>query len=275
MKIATLSFEIKGDKMALSASRRIEIILNTLDSIHPELLVTSGYSLRDNEDLQYLQDELKKRGNKTWVLIEVEKEELIMKNEHPLKNKYPHLDINTGTHNLYVINNNNEILNLGPQYFAQSSEVTGKKNEYRISEFEKIIQNRVFNINDKKVLVLCCGEINSIQGRNNITYISDKVKTTIESSDLILNPTHDCMANYGTLTAKRKFLSFRGSEKKTWYINSSNWNSQKIIKDGKIIKQNPKSNSYMQNLFFNGEKIEMKREILSEEYLLHVSNLKF
>ncbi len=272
MKIATLSFEIRGEEMAISGSERIKIIVNTLKSTKPELLVTSGFSLDDNKDLENLKNILKKSNNKSWILVEVKKEDLIVKNGHPLNNEYPQQNIVTGTHNLFIIDNNNEILNLGPQYFAQSSEVTGKKNKYRILEFDNILENRQFYINNKKVLVLNCGEINSIQGRDNITYISDKVKKFIESSDIILNPTHDCMANYGTLSAKRKFLSSRAN-KNALYINSSNWNTQKMRSNEDIIKQNPK-NSFMQNLFFNGEKVKMKRKI-SSDYLLHVSDLKF
>jgi hypothetical protein len=264
MKIITLSFELNNNNMVLDKTKRVSIISETVKSEKPDLLVTSGYSLEDNDDLENLQLELKNIQSESWLLVEVAKEESIIKYGHPLVNKYPNNNLEPGTHNLYVITNENKLLNLGPQYFAQSQQVTGQKNKYMIEEFENILDNRVFKIKEKNVLVLCCGEINSIQGRDNINYISEKVKRFIEDSDIILNPTHDCMANYGTLKAKRIFLSQR-EDKNAIYLNSSNWNTYK--------NQNPDKNTFMQNIYRNGEKIEAEKR-LEKEYLMHLAEIE-
>jgi len=275
MKIATLSFELKKDKMALTGVERGEIIMDVLKKVNPDLLVCSGYSLDTNADLQFLQQGLRKMISRSTILVEVQHDSNIIKNGHPLKNKYPDLT-HPGSHNMYIIKPDGELVNLGPQYFSQGADLNGKANKFRIHEFDNILENRIFEINGRKVLVLCCGEINVIEGRDHILFRSEKIEKSILQADIILNPTHDCMANYGTLIAKRKFLSLRTDNRNALYVNSSNWNSNKSNpnKPEKVTRQNP-NNSFMQNLYLNGVKIAMEKEIGEGKYLLSIVDVDF
>lgn len=276
MKIATLSFELRGNEMAICGSERIKIIVDVLKKVNPDLLVCSGSSLNKSDDLFELQNILKSMRSRSTVLVEVQHDSDVEKNGHPLKNKYPDVK-HPGSHNMYIIKPEGDLVNLGPQYFAQGTDLNGKTKKFRIQEFDNILKNRTFEINGRKGLVLCCGELNAIEGRDNILYRSNNIKKYIIQADIILNPTHDCMANYGTLKAKRKFHSIRTGNRDAVYINSSNWNSNKInLETNKVTKQNPNSNSFMQNLYKNGKKIEMHKEFDKEgKYLLHYIDVSF
>lgn len=259
MKVATISFELQNTKMRLDGYRRVECIVNAITYCKPDLLVCSGYSVEIQEDIQSLVDLLREKQLNLFVLAEV-------KDDSSLDTNLPHI----GNHQIYLVLPNYEVKLLGPQIFATSTALNGKDKLRLIKTFNSVLTNRSFQIGENNALVLCCGEINALQGRDNITYISSNVKEHIDFSDIILNPTHDCMANYGTLIAKRKFLSSR-PRKNALYINSSNWNSLKMSSKGKIVSQKP-SNSLIQNTYFNGIKIEMEK-IINEDYLLSYCNI--
>jgi hypothetical protein len=259
MKISTISFELQGEKMAINSSQRIDYILNAVLKEKPDILLTSGYSLDTNDDIEILIKKLIEHKNTSNILIEVKYDKQILNEGHPANNG--------STHCLYFINNKNKLKRLGSQIFAQSNEVSGKTKEFYTKIFDKILHNRIFTVNDKKIIALCCGEINVIQGRDNIKFISEESKKIIKSCDIILNPTHDCMANYGTLKAKRVFLS-KLKTKGSTYVSSSNWNTKKIIKDGNIRKQN-KQNSFMQNIYHNGKKLKTEEIVFKNECLLN------
>lgn len=267
MKVVTLSFELRGDKMALSGSERASIILKVIKKERPKLLVTSGYSLETNKDLENLIKKLKGINNNSWILVEVKEDDNIIDN-HPLTKKYPEMHYEVGNHNLYLIDDNNSIKNIGPQYFATRDEISGRNNP-RGLEFEQALKSREFSIGDKRVIPLICGEINAIRGRDNITFVSEVVEKIIEQSDIVLNPTHDIMANYGTMKNKRKFLSVRNG-KEALYINTANWNT------GKARKQNPKTNRHMQNVYLNGNMETTKTcYALDEGYVLNIAEIDF
>ena len=260
MKISTISFEIQGEKMALPPDERIKYILDAVKKEKPDILLGSGYCLDTIKDLEDLVCKLKINKNTTNLIVEVKIDNTV---EHPLRNVKPDI----GSHCLYLINRKNEVQKLGPQIFKQSMDVKGKSKPIYTEAFHKILKKRTFRINSSQVVVLCCGEINVITGRDNINFISKESKELLQSCDIVLNPTHDCMANYGTLKAKRKFLS-KLNKGYSIYVNSSNWNTNKKSKSGSIRKQS-QDNSFIQNVYQNGKKLEMVTNIKTEKCLLN------
>ena len=257
--------------MAKTAEQRIEYIIEAVKKESPDILLTSGYSLDNNDDLSKLVKKLSSFNVRTNILIEVKMDDKVLKNGHPLIKSSKNKIFETGTHCMFLITNRQEVKRLGAQIFAQSKEVSGKAKSDYIKTFHDVLKTRIFEVNGKKAIALCCGEINVIQGRDNIKFISKESEDILRSCDLILNPTHDCMANYGTLKAKRKYLS-KMKNSNSIYVSSSNWNSCKALSNGKTRKQS-RNNSFMQNVYQNGFKVEMKRITDTEDYLLNTAQI--
>lgn len=272
MKITTISFEIQDQTMAVSSNQRIEFILKAVKKEKPDLFLTSGYSLDTNADLNNLVEKLTSEKLSTNILVEVKVDDIVIKNGHPLQKSSKKKIFETGTHCMYLIKRNYEVIRLGAQIFAQSQEVSGKDKFVYINKFHEQLNNRTFDIEGKKAFALCCGEINTIQGRDNIKFISSQTESILKSCDIIMNPTHDIMANYGTLKAKRKFLS-KMNHNNSIYISSSNWNTHKTLSNGKVRIQNQR-NSFIQNVYQNGMKqimttIESNDRVLLNSVILN------
>ena len=266
MKISTISFELQNETMAQSSEKRIEYIVEAVLKTSPDLLLTSGYSLESNDDLLVLVDRLSDLGLKSTIVVEVKNDSFIEQNGHPVQQtQREELINNASKHCMYLITEDLEIIRLGAQIFAQSAEVSKKSSKPIIEVFKNEFPKRIFTIKNKKVAAICCGEINVILGRDNIRFIDPELESALKSCDVILNPTHDCMANYGTLKAKRKYFS-NMNNKSTIYVNSSNWNSKKQRKNGFYSQH--RTNSYMQNTFQNGEKVIMDVVNDSKDYVL-------
>jgi len=141
-----------------------------------------------------------------------------------------------------------------------------------LSTFEDHFDSRTFFVGKLKVVALCCGELNVFKGRDNITCRSDLTSKIIFNADIVVNPTHDGMANYGTLIAKRRYLSKKVNGRNRCYISSSNWNTSKTTKRG-VISQSPKS-ATLHSVYFNGEKQISKRyPDLYDRYELRLSEI--
>lgn len=244
MKIATLSFELRNTEMALTGEQRVEIIADIIKKHKPELLLCAGWAVETEENLVNLASKCKSVGSNTTTLVEVKE---ALKENHGF----------SSNHKMYVITNSNLIIDLGRQYFASSGELNSENAMELIRNLESNIENRMFKLNEFNCLALCCGELNIIQGRDHPTVRSKIIEEALFNADIVLNPTHDGMANYGTLMKKREFLSQPMNKRNRMYISSSNWNTQKSrqVKIGSVekhIKQAP-SGAFMQSVWMNGE----------------------
>jgi len=247
MKIGTLSFELKGEEMALSGLDRIKIILEVAKTYRPDFILCSGYSLENNENLIELESKLKEQDNKTTILVEVKNDIDIQNNGHPVKDS-------DSTHKMFIIDPKSGIKELGVQFFSTSEELDKDSNRILLKEFEKHFDSRIFNIGDYKAIALCCGELNVFKG---IICRSKEVERKIFDADIIVNPTHDRMGNGGKLKTKRENLSKQLNNKNRCYISSSNWNTQKKRSDGKIISQQPSLT--LHTIYINSIRQEMKQ----------------
>jgi len=256
MKIGTLSFELQNDKMALSCHERIQIIKTVIQKHCPNFILCAGYSLENNIDLLSLKDVLYASGSDSTLVVEVKNDDQILSNGHPLNNEIP--EWNASQHKMFVIRPGKAIIELGPQFFATSNELDTKpQGKILLSTFEAQFVWRTFFIDKFKAVALCCGELNVFKGRDSISCRSELIKKTIFEADIVVNPTHDGMANYGTLNAKRRYLSRKVNGRNRCYISSSNWNTSKSTKRG-VISQSPASDS-LHSVYLNGEKQVVKR----------------
>jgi hypothetical protein len=244
MKIATLSFELRNTEMALTGVQRVEIIADIIKKHKPELLLCAGWAVETDVDLVNLATKCKSVGSTTTTLVEVKN---ALKGDHGFPS----------SHKMNVITDSNSIIELGRQYFASSGELNSDNAAELVRNLENNIKNRMFKVKEYNCLALCCGELNIIQGRDCPTVRSKIIEEALFNADIVLNPTHDGMANYGTLMKKRGFLSQPMNKRNRMYISSSNWNTQKPrqVKIGgveKHIKQSP-SGAFMQSVWMNGE----------------------
>ena len=79
MKIGTLSFELKGHKMALKSNDRLKMILEVVRKYQPDLLLCAGSSLENNSDLIKLKNKLDLIKSKTTLIVEVINDHQILK----------------------------------------------------------------------------------------------------------------------------------------------------------------------------------------------------
>jgi len=253
MKIGTLSFELQDEKMAISGHERIQIIKNVVQEYRPNFILCAGFSLENNDDLRTLKKDLDNTGSETTLVVEVKNDEQVMSSGYPLEKKLP--EWNAGSHKMYVISPNKEIIALGTQFFATSSQLDAKiQGKILLSTFEEHFGNRTFFIGKHKAVALCCGELNVLKGRDTISCRSEFIKKTIFDADVVVNPTHDCMANYGTVNAKRRYLSEKVNGRNRCYISSSNWNTSKPAPTKKGVKSQSSSCDSLHSVYLNGKK---------------------
>jgi hypothetical protein len=119
-----------------------------------------------------------------------------------------------------------QITAMGTQCFSERQNT----DEEAVHNLEEQLSERQFII-DKgnllyghRVFLLVCGELSVVAGRKNVGYdrhveAAPKLHNALESATIIVNPTHSRMADRGSLSAKRKFLS----RSKRIYLSSSNW----------------------------------------------------
>lgn len=265
MKIATLSFELCDTEMVLTGEQRVEIIADVIKKHQPALLLCAGYAVETDENLVNLTDKCKLIASSTTALIEVKN---ALKGNH----SFP------SSHVMNLLTNLNNTVELGRQYFASSGELDIDNTEVLIKSLEANIENRIFKVNEYNCIALCCGELNIIRGRNHPSVRSKIIEEALINADIILNPTHDGMANYGTLASKRAFLSQSVNNRKRAYISSSNWNTHKsrqtkLGKEIKYIKQTP-FGKFMHSVWVDGLRVD--EDILHDdrnEYHLRMHNI--
>ena len=241
VKINTLSFQLIGSKMALSGMIRTKIIADLAGEYEPDLLVCAGWSIDSIANLKDLEIATNRLEN-TTILIEVQHDSDLALNGHRLKHLYK--KESSPEHVMYAVNKGVS-KRLGEQFFATSKEldyVRGQRGldaKEKITALEEDIMHRKFVAGGKKVIALCCGELNILKGRDNVNCRSAIIASHLESTNIIINPTHDLMGNGGTLKAKRKYMSNSKGMQNKLSISVSNWNSNKKRSDGKFIMQNP------------------------------------
>lgn len=111
----------------------------------------------------------------------------------------------------------NKILNCHThQIFTDSVEIN--KNSYCAEQLlHELLTNRSFTVNDKKICLLICGEINILKNlqsddnrvefRINDEALKKSFRAICQATDIFINPLHSPMGNQGKMHKRREFLS--------------------------------------------------------------------
>jgi hypothetical protein len=196
-----------------------DIIAEIIRRRSPGLLLCAGWSIPTKRNLRPIKDAADK--TKTVVVLESSRP------EPPISFR-----IKDG-----------QRFRMGKQFFADRKETNN--NPHLVSQLGSALpRSRSFNFSGRPVLLLICGEVTVIQGRNNVHFhrsAPPKLQHAIRAERvLILNPTHTRMGNSGTIKAWRTFLSEKGRV----YVSASNWNVCKTKKTkGRCQKPAPTSHS--------------------------------
>jgi hypothetical protein len=246
-----------GDRQTLNGSARRKCIADAAHRFSPDLLVCAGDSLISYGDVVALSRDDQLRNLRTIILVEVSNESKGGKSIEKKGRKVPRKT--GGFRSRIFILRRGKIKPLGGQMFGESSEVMGAGPaalDLR-KRFENELTNRLFKVKGKSAVVLCCGEINILRGRNTVRCESETCEHILDAADIVLNPTHDRMGNAGTLRAKRKFLSRKIGGRKRLYVSSSNWNT---------AKRQKQTAPTLHDYFFAADQLQIGTQIAVHSY---------
>lgn len=209
-----------------------------------DLLVFPGFTIGSEKQFGYFLENC--TNNQTLIIMEV-----------------------TGRKRYFLLIQNGKVLNTKIyQHFTTSDEV--EKNPMKMKSFlEKLKNERVFDFNGWKLLLMICGEINflkSIQGggkaviRSKSPEILSSFHDVISNTDIFINPQHSPMSRQGNLDAKRVFLS---ANHRTY---CSTANTDTILNYDRIL--NTLNGSSVQYCYYNGKKVLGKITLLTENYIV-------
>lgn len=245
MKIGTLSFERQGNEMALASKERAHIIYDTFRRHMPDLLLCAGWSVDTIDDLNTLEQKLVPYFLSNGVVVEVR-----------------HGDGSGAERNgnfSFLLTRDGH-LPLGQQVFKTRADLSDKK---LVAEYERTFDTKVASIRGKRMVNLCCGEINILSGRETVKPLA--MGDALLKADIVLNPTHDRMGNGGTLGAKRKWLSQKVGQRNRVYVSASNWNTKKEIGGNLQVTRVQKPNSRtLHTVYVSGQECHMSQPACAE-----------
>jgi len=208
--IGTISFARCGKTMLLRPSERLRLILAAAESYEPDLLLTAGYAIHSPKQLAKLAEGIGALKRQTLLFTEV---------HHETTGKRPR----TEPHALWAIMPSGRTRRLGNQLFATGVQAEAKAGR-RLEALGEQIEQRIVRHNGRRILALCCGEINAVRGGMMPRFANEKIARAILSADIVVNPTHDRMSNAGIVQRKRQFLSQATRERpQRLYVSASNW----------------------------------------------------
>ena len=207
-----------------------------------DLILFSGWTIFDIEDLKQLRSQI--TNKKSLVLFEVWKDSFLGEPKH----------------RGYFVSNGKIRDNGIYQVFATSHEIS--KNSSKMEEFlvEQFFHKRRFQIQNKILRWIICGEINLLKNNQNNknevkfrfsenSYLNQAFEKIFAETNIFVNPTHTEMGNQGKLERRRQFLS----QNNRVFCSVSNLDLQKhkIQSSFNTLKRFDS----LQYCFFNGEPV--------------------
>ena len=197
--IGTLSFPVcRPEGRALRDNR--DIIVAIIRRRQPDLLLCAGWLVAAKRSLASIKKAT--QMSKTVVILET-----------------------SGLKKVKTVSwriENGRSFRMGEQVIKNSKDTTASCLTCLTSD----LANRKFRFCGRMTILLICGEVTIVKGRNKgVTFRRDSatplaLKSAVRGERvLILNPTHTRMGNAGTLKAWRSFLSQSGRV----YVSASNW----------------------------------------------------
>lgn len=250
MKIGTLSSELLGSEMRMSSTERIRAIEKVIRVHNPDILLAAGFSVQADDDLVVLGDCLSDLAWDGLLFAEVMHHDGSPSRSLAISSVVHELS----AHCLFAWTASEGWRKLGRQYFTTSEEANTHKDTL-IAAFADALPNREVSFRGKRVGALICGEINALQGRNEVSSLTPEIGGWLRGLDIVVNPTHDRMGNGGTLKAKRISLSRPELGRTKVYVSSSNWNSRKD-QGGRMVSQSRNAET-LHTVYVNGEAEKM------------------
>lgn len=262
MKIGTLSFArdvIAGTYQPVLPSRdRLKIITSVIETHKPDLLLCACDSVDSPSDAEKIRAAVKKR--QTHVVIDMDSKPVGKKKKGA--GEY--------TNSAHLISPDREIQSFPLQKMSHSNErsprIWGALAEGPI--YSILVGDRHY-----KIFLLNCGEVYALPKREVLedprTLFAERQRipslndflNQMAKADIILNPTHDRMGNWGgALSSRRAYLSHLSESK--MYISCANWN---------IAKGHRATNPTLHTIYINGHDHELAHlrqdiELLTYEY---------
>jgi uncharacterized protein (UPF0297 family) len=201
MKCAIVSLITQGDPNNIP-KENIDLLVDILNGAADEnLILFPGWTISSKSKLDQLIKKIKNR--KTTFVLEVG-------SGYHEKN-----DPETG---FYVIKGKKIIAGGIKQLFADSDEANENKDDLLQKFLDALKTKRKFEIRNKIVRLVICGENNFLVNRQNDSKevnrvefrdskLSVQFKSVVENTDIFLNPAHTPMGNLGKLTKRWAYLS--------------------------------------------------------------------
>lgn len=216
LTVGTLSSELTDSGMSLAENGAgVDAIMDAIDLHSPDVLVAAGYSLKDSADLALLESRLNAASWDGLLFIEVRDYQEDLPGSIPSGERL-------SEHCMFAWTRDGGLMRLGRQYVITSDQARGSMDTL-VRELEEQLPDRVVEFRGRRFGALICGEINVIRGRNDPQALTPGIDNWMRALDIVVNPTHDRMGNYGTVKAKRRWISSGGRA----YISASNWHSGK------------------------------------------------
>lgn len=194
-RIATVSFPVRSQTAGDPAGNNTSLVAEVIRKRHPALLLCAGWTIPTLKSL----DAVKRatRGTGSVVILET-------------FSKDP----------AYYRVADGQSFEMGEQCFSVRAETEEKE---RVTALAVALPNRTFPFRSRSALLLNCGEVMVVRGRQEVEFqwtVPLELREAVRAPGaLILNPTHTRMGNAGTVQAWRRFLSAEGRA----YLSTSNW----------------------------------------------------
>jgi hypothetical protein len=193
-RIGTLSFPVRGKPIYAPISDNTDLIVEVVQKRQPSLLLCAGWTVPTEDSLDGIIAAT--RQVKTVVVVET-----------------------TSPTPVYFRIADGCAVRMGEQFFSTREESDDESLPRGLAD---ALPERSFTFGQRDALLLNCGEVMVVQGRNHVEFywsvpqvLQDAVRAP---AAMILNPTHTRMGNCGSVKAWREYLSSDGRV----YVSASN-----------------------------------------------------
>lgn len=223
--------------------RNVILLSSLLDRFRNEdLIMFPGWTLASKSDLCFLLETI--ANQHTTFVLEIG-------SGYETRN-YPRSD-----EGFYIIKGKSIIKGPIKQLFKNSAEANSNENNLILNYLNKLEKERLFEVNNKNVRLIICGENNILLNRqkdknkvdglrSDDKELKNKFASILENTDVFLNPAHTPMGNLGKLKKRWAYLS---KDSRTCLFTT---NQKNIIDLHK---------SSLQYIFINGKEKKASEEV--------------
>ena len=226
--------------------KNVKIVIEILNKLQDsDLILFSGWTLSNKADLDNV---IKNINNRNIFVLEVGSGYFNRKN----------LNSECG---FYIVKERKIIKSAIKQIFMDSNEANNNENNLIKKYLSKLEEERLFNIGNKNVRLIICGENNILRNKqkenNNVCFriddndLNNQFQSIIKDTDIFLNSAHTPMGNLGKLKKRWIYLS----QNHRICLFTTNETSKSKTKISNLRK------SSLQYIFVNGEEKSGNEEI--------------